>query len=104
MFYWAMVCGVSDVREPWDASGFAYVWYPLSIAGSAIAGCRLGHRGWLAGLAMTFSQLPLWWLQAGIGPMIGIGLPFLAVLAIPPAMVASLVGRLSAAAHARRSR
>lgn len=92
--YWAMVCRLAAVNEPWDAPAYWQAWYPISIALAAGAGLLLGRRGWMAGLAITASQLPVMLVHSETGPLIGVGVLFLCILALPAAAASWLAGVL----------
>ena len=91
--YWQLVSTLTGAPEPWDARAYWTLAYPASVALSAIAGRFLGKRAWLAGIVVTFAQLPVMWLNNGSGPLWAVGLLFLMMLAIPCALVSALAGR-----------
>ena len=94
--YWQFVCQNSEVAEPWDTEAYWPLWYPISLALSAIAGFFLKNDGWLAGAIITLMQLPIMWFNSGVGPLILVGLFFLSVLAVPAVAISLLAGRLGA--------
>lgn len=79
--YWAFVCRLAAVSEPWDAPGYGYLWYPVSIMLAAIAGSLFGKRAWIAGAAVTASQVPVMMINGATGPLMAVGVLFLCVLA-----------------------
>lgn len=95
VLFWLGVGRIEGVGEPWDGDWYWVLWYPLSLLLAAGAGFVVGRRGWLAGAILTFAQLPVMWLNTGGGALMIVGLLFLAVLAIPPVIVAALAGRLA---------
>jgi hypothetical protein len=96
--YWQFVCKWTGFSEPWDATGYWRLWYPVSVVLAAVGGHLLRKDGWMAGVIVVFAQLPILWINNGIGPLIAAGLLFLAVSAVP-AMVISLLAGLIAARH-----
>lgn len=90
--YWQIAAQTTGVHEPWDAPGYWYFWYPASLAMSAGAGLLFRVNGWWPGLVITFSQLPVMWLNTGIGPLVVFGIVFLGALAIPAMALSYLTG------------
>ena len=90
--YWQIVCQGTGAREPWDADTYWYLWYPISCLLSAIAGILFRKKGWLAGGIITFSQLPILWLNNGEGSLVAVGLLFLTLLAVPTIALSALAG------------
>ncbi|WP_375288202.1 hypothetical protein [Sphingomonas sp.] len=95
MLYWQFVCRQTSVGEPWDSDIYWRLWYPLSFVIAAGAGYFLGSYGWLAGIVLTFAQLPVMWINNGTGPLIAVGVLFLTILAVPPGVASLLTGRLA---------
>ncbi len=93
--YWQLVCEVTGAQEPWDSDGYWTLWYPISLALAAVVGYFLSSHGWLAGVIITFSQLPVMWINAGTGPLLAAGLLFLCILAVPAAAVSFIAGRVA---------
>lgn len=91
-FYWAVVCRLAAVDEPWNAPAYWHAWYPLSIALAAGAGLLLRKRDWMAGVAITASQLPVMLVNSETGPLLAVGVLFLCVLAVPAAAASWLAG------------
>lgn len=102
--YWQLVCRIGAVTEPWDAAGYWSIWYPASIALAAVAGAVFVRRTWLAGVIVTFAQLPVMWFHSRTGEMWMLGVLFCGALAITPTLVAALSGRLSVRRHAKGAR
>lgn len=96
LLYWSLVCRVTGTREPWDADAYWRFWYPASFALSASAGLAFKDRGWVAGMILTFAQLPVMWLNNGIGPLWMPGLMTLCVLAVPVVGISALTGWFAA--------
>ena len=92
--YWQLVSQGSGVAEPWDADGYWRLWYPGSLALSAVAGFVLRSRSGLAGAIVTVAQLPVMAVHAQPGALMIGGMMILCILAIPAAAVSALAGRL----------
>ena len=100
--YWQFVCQTDESIEPWDTEAYWSLWYPLSLALSAIAGFFFGKDGWLAGATMTFAQLPVILFNIdGLGPFIILGFFILCILALPAAAISLLTGRFGASVCGR---
>lgn len=99
--YWQLVSGVTGAAEPWDATTYWRVWYPISFGLAALAGMFFGKRGWIAGTVVTLVQLPVMWLNSGTGSLWVAGLMTLCVLAMPVAATSALTGWLAARARSR---
>lgn len=98
-FYWHFVCWLTGAMEPWDAETYWGIWYPASFGLSALAALFFKKLGWLAGVIMTFAQLPVMWLNTGTGPLWAVGLIMLCLLAVPVSIVSAITGWI--AAHPR---
>ncbi|BBC70987.1 conserved hypothetical protein [Altererythrobacter sp. B11] len=94
--YWFLVTKVTGAAEPWDAETYWSVWYPVSFILSALGGLLLKRRGWLAGMMLTFAQLPVMWLNTGSGPLWLIGIIMLCALALPVSIVSAVSGWIAA--------
>ncbi len=94
---WHIVCRTAGVTEAWDAPAYWRLWYPLSLALSAIAGAALARRGWAAGAIVTFAQLPvMWWSSAPADATWPLGLIIASLLAVPAVAISALTGWLAA--------
>lgn len=92
--YWFMVGALSGVGEPWDAARYWWLWYPLSLVIAGVGGRYLRRRTWLAGVIVTFAQVPVMAIGGAGGPLWAVGLLMLGVLALPAVIVATVAGRL----------
>ncbi|MES2421583.1 MAG: hypothetical protein V4595_09825 [Pseudomonadota bacterium] len=95
LLYWQLVSKFSGAREPWDADAYWRIWYPASLVVSALSGFVLGRRGWLAGTIVTFAQLPVMWVNTGIGGLWVVAMMILCILAVPAVAVSMIGGRLA---------
>lgn len=93
--YWQLVSLGAGTGEPWDAGAYWTLWYPGSLALAALAGWASRGQGWVAGLLLTIAQLPVLWLNSGIGPYWLVGISLLGVLALPAAGVGWLADRIA---------
>lgn len=97
--YWQIICQITGAKEPWDSGAYWSLWYPLSFVVAAVVGYLFRNDGWLAGLILTFAQVPVIWINSGTGPLIIVGLPLLCVLAVPPSAISLLAGRFAVRVH-----
>lgn len=101
--YWQFVCEWTGVKEPWDSGRYWQIWYPVSIVLAVVGGYLLRKDGWLCGIIVVFAQLPILWINNGIGPLIAAGLLILAVSAVPAILVSLLAGRFAVRRGLRRA-
>ena len=94
--YWLLVSRLTGAPEPWDAAGY-WLWaYPGLLVLGAVAGAFMPGHGWLAGVILTLAQLPVVWMNVGMGSLWAVGVLFAVILALPAAAVSALSGRLAA--------
>lgn len=91
--YWCFVARADHVAEPWDGARYWTLWYPLSLALSAAAGAVLRRRGWIAGAAITFGQIPLLLRNDDLS-LLPLGLGLIALLALPAIAASEIASRL----------
>ena len=94
--YWEFVCLIDGVDEAWDSNAYWWLWYPISIGLAAVAGSILWRRGWLAGLIITYAQLPVMWVNSGTASSWVLGVILSSVLAIPLVATSALASSISA--------
>lgn len=99
---WLFVCWIAGTREPWDASFYWTVAYPVSVFLACALGFTMGCRAWIAGVALTLAQFPVMLLLAGANSMSLFGLFLLCVLAIPASILSAVSGWIGIR-RARRS-
>lgn len=92
VFYWLFVSWLTGAKEPWDAGTYWRLWYPASLGLSALAGLMFEKRRWMAGIVVTFAQLPVIWGHNDRGDFLVIGLMMLGVLAVPAMGLSALSG------------
>lgn len=90
--FWLLVSLMGDTPEPWDASLYWAVAYPISVLLAGAIGFRMGHRGWIAGAVLTLAQFPVMLVLTGAGPMSVLGLMIVCALAGPAAIVSAICG------------
>ena len=95
LLYWQFVSRFSGAKEPWDANGYWRIWYPGSLVLSALAGFVLQRRSWLAGVIVTFAQLPVMWVNTGFGGLLMVGATILCILTVPAVAVSMIGGRFA---------
>lgn len=95
LLYWQVVSHVSGASEPWDADGYWQIWYPGSLLLSALSGFVFGRRGWLAGVIVTFAQLPVMEVNTGVDKLVIFGAMILCILAMPAVAVSTIGGRIA---------
>ncbi|MFM9828792.1 MAG: hypothetical protein ACKVOB_08625 [Sphingomonas sp.] len=95
LLYWQMVCEVTGANEPWDAADFLTKWYPVALAASAVSGFWLRLWGWTAGVIIIFAQLPVMLINSGTGPLLVVGMFFLAGLAVPAVLLSAAAGQVA---------
>ena len=93
--YWQMVSHVTGAAEPWDAIAYWRLWYPASLALSALAGPWLGRRTGITGAILTFAQLPVIWLNTGSTMSWPLAVAMLTILALPAIALSALTGRIA---------
>ena len=96
VLYWLFVRWVTGAAEPWDADAHWRLWYPSSLGLAALAGAAFKTRGWMAGVILTFAQLPVIWLNAGTISLWVIGLAMCCVLAVPAVAISAFTGWFAA--------
>lgn len=89
---WLLVCWIAGTREPWDASFYWTLAYPVSVLLACTLGFQMGYRAWIAGAALTLAQFPVMLLLAGANGMSLLGLLLLCVLAIPASILSAVSG------------
>lgn len=98
---WYTANVTDGVREPWDGGSF-WLFYAAAVLLSAVLGAIASDRAWAMGFAVVFAMLPVILAGSGIGPLIGVGLLYLVVMALPAAGAAELAFRLRHRAAAAR--
>ena len=94
LLYWQLVSLWGDVDEPWDATAYWTIAYPLSILFAGSAGWISRRHGWAVGMMISLSQWPVMATQEGGETHWAIGLIFLLPLSMPHGAAAFIGGRL----------
>lgn len=93
---WALAALLTQKREPWDASAYWVVVYPLAIMASALLAYRYPHRPALWTLAVFEAQFLAMCIRNGeAGNLWPMGMMLFAVIALPAILVAKIAARRS---------
>lgn len=93
---WVLASVLTSKREPWDASEYWGVVYPLSIAAAAFLAYRHPRRATVLAFAVFAGQFLGMCLLAGeVGSLWPLGLVLFSVLALPAVYVAKIAARRS---------
>jgi hypothetical protein len=92
ILFWLLASRVAGAGKPWESDAYWYFWYPLCLALAGMAGFFLRDDGWIAGGILVLSQIPVMWLQNGLGAA---GLFISCILAIHGVAIAMLAGRIA---------
>jgi hypothetical protein len=93
---WFAASAASGKREPWDASVYWVVAYPVAIAVSAFLGCLFPDRPWRWALVLFEAQFVAMCIRNGeLGNLWPIGMLMFAVVALPAMLAAALAARWS---------
>lgn len=103
VIFWHVVARQTSSGEPWDASFYWTAAYPALLVISGAAGIMLRSYGWLAGVLLTFAQLPAILNSNGTEASWPLALLLLSALALPPTAVSALAGWIAARMLARRN-
>jgi len=91
---WGMTAAVTGQREPWDASSYWTVSYPLAILCSALLGLLFPERAWRwAAILMLMQFVVMIAMGSDLG-LLPLGLIVLAILSAPAALAGVLTARL----------
>lgn len=93
--FWSFVAAAAEATEPWDASAYWTLAYPLSLMAAVVVSFGMERRAWMVGLVLTMSQLPVMLVLGLAGSMTAFGLVFLITLAAPAMVVSALSGWLA---------
>ena len=91
---WALTAAATGKHEPWDASSYWTVSYPLAIIGSAILGFFFPQKPWRWAVSLMLMQLVAMIATGSDLSLLPLGLVMLAVLSVPPALAGVLAGKL----------
>ena len=90
---WALTAVATGKHEPWDASSYWTVSYPLAIIGSAILGFFFPQKPWRWAVSLMLMQLVVIATGSDLS-LLPLGLVMLAVLSVPPALAGVLAAAL----------
>ena len=93
---WFVSSLLTSKREPWDASAYWVLVYPLAIAACALLGRRYPERPWRWPLVLFEAQFIAMCVRNGeLGNLWPLGMLLFAVVALPGIVAAKLAARLS---------
>ena len=94
---WLTASLLTGKREPWDASVYWVVVYPLAIAIAAALGYRYPERPWRWAVALFEAQFLAMCLRNGeLGNLWPLGMALFGIIALPGVLAARLASRLGA--------
>lgn len=95
LLYWLGLSVLAHHPEPWDAPSFWTTWYPVSLLMGCVLGVVPAHRGWLAGPVFQASLLPVLVATSGVGPLLGLGVLLVMIMAVPAALLSGITSSLA---------
>jgi len=91
---WFVTSLVTGKREPWDASAYWSVAYPLALLACGVLGYAYPQRPWRWALVLFASQFLAMCVRNGeLGSLWPLGLALFAVLALPGVVLAKVAAR-----------
>ena len=87
---WSLAALVTDKKEPWDSESYWTLYYPLSLILSIGLGFAFPERVWRWALTLQLMQIVIMLFTTDSYTLLPLGLIFLAVLALPGILCASL--------------
>ena len=91
---WFVTSLVTGKREPWDASAYWSVAYPLALLACGVLGCAYPQRPWRWALVLFASQFLAMCVRNGeLASLWPLGLALFAVLALPGVVLATVAAR-----------
>lgn len=94
LIFWTVVSAIAGVAEPWDLASYWTMIYPAGLALSMMMGAVLKHAQWSAGAIVMLAQIPVMLATSGISALLGAGIMYVAILAIPAVAMSWLGGKL----------
>jgi len=95
---WFVSSLLTSKREPWDASSYWVLVYPLAIAACALLGYRYPERPWRWPLVLFEAQFIAMCVRNGeLGNLWLLGMLLFAVIALPGIVAATVAARFSSA-------
>ena len=91
---WYATAILTARREPWDATAYWVVAYPIAIAVCAVLGYRYPDRPWRWALVLFWSQFLAMGVRNGeLGGLWPLGLVMFGVIAVPGIVAARVAAR-----------
>ncbi|WP_124405214.1 hypothetical protein [Pseudomonas sp. R3-18-08] len=94
LLFWTVVSLITGAEEPWDLASYWTIIYPAALALSALLGAVLKSAQWSAGAVVMLAQIPVILVTSGASPLLGVGIPYAAVLSIPAITLSWLAGKV----------
>ena len=91
---WMSAAMVTGRHEPWDASSYWTVSYPLAILGAAILGFLFPEKPWRWAAVLMLMQFVVMIAMGSGLSLLPLGLVVLAVLGAPLALAGALAAKL----------
>ena len=95
---WLLSSLLTGQREPWDASAYWTLAYPLAVLACGVLGYRYPERPWRWALALFAGQFIAMCVRNGeVGNLWPLGMALFAVLALPGILAAEVAARIGTA-------
>ena len=97
---WFVTSILTGRREPWDASAYWAITYPLAIVTCALLGYSYPERPWRWVMVLFLAQFIAMCVRNGeLGNLSPLGMVLFAVLALPGIVVAKVAARFNTASR-----
>jgi peptidoglycan/LPS O-acetylase OafA/YrhL len=94
MLLWFAASAISGEREPWDASIYWVVAYPITIFASGLLGYFHPHRPWRWAILLFAAQFVAMCIRNGeLGNLWPLGMLLFVVIALPAMLAAKVASR-----------
>jgi hypothetical protein len=94
LLLWTATAAMTGKREPWDASSYWTVSYPLAVTGAAVLGFLFPEKSWRWAAILMLMQLVVMVAMGSDLSLLPLGLVALAVLGAPLALAGVLAAKL----------
>jgi hypothetical protein len=93
---WFLAALLTNKREPWDASSYWIVVYPLALIACAVLGYKFPDRPWRWALVLFEAQFVAMCVRNGeLGNLWPLGMAIFAVVALPGVLAGKIAAHLS---------
>jgi hypothetical protein len=94
--FWFLAALLTNTREPWDASSYWIVVYPLALIVCAVLGYKFPDRPWRWAFVLFEAQFVAMCVRNGeLGNLWPLGMAIFAVLALPDVLAGKVAAHLS---------